>query len=424
MRQAQLFYKTTKELPEQAETVSHRYLLQGGFIEQLAAGIYNFLPLGYRVIKKIIAIIREEMDRIDGQEVFLAALQPKQLWLQSGRWETFDPPLFRVTDRHKKELALGPTHEEVITQLVRPRINSYKDLPFALYQIQTKFRNEMRASGGLLRVREFIMKDLYSFHASDMDLDHYYQKVASAYRRIFTRCGLKTIMAQAGSGAIGGSECHEFQMPAEAGEDRILVCRKCAVAFNAQDDPTPGKQCPHCQGAWQKIASIELGHIFKLGTLYSQKMGAYFADREGQRHPIVMGCYGIGIGRLMAAIIEAKDYHDDRGIIWPPGVSPFDFHLLVLPGRGSVRARAEKLYLALAAQGFSVLFDDRETVSSGEKFMESDLLGIPIRLVVSAKTKGKIEYKERQATATTLYKPAELLRILAPIPRGSAGGKL
>lgn len=423
MRQSQLFYKTAKELPERTETVSHRYLLQAGFIEQLAAGIYNFLPLGYRVIKKIEAIIREEMDRIGGQEVFLAALQPKKLWMKTGRWETMDPPLFRVTDRHHKELALGPTHEEVMTQLVLPRVNSYKDLPFALYQIQTKFRNEMRASGGLLRVREFIMKDLYSFHTSPADLDRYYQKVSRAYARIFRRCGLKTIITQAGSGSIGGSECHEFQVPAESGEDRILVCRQCSFALNAEGDKSVGEKCPRCQGSWQRISSIELGHIFKLGTLYSEKMGALFADRAGRRHPLVMGCYGIGVGRLMAAIIEYQDYHDDRGIIWPASVSPFDLHLLYLSGGDQVRSRSEEIYRTLARHGFSVLFDDRETVSSGEKFMESDLLGIPIRLVVSAKTKASVEYKERKASKVTLYKPAELLRVLTSPSRAGVLGK-
>lgn len=414
MRQSKLFYKASKEVSQQAETISHQYLLQAGFIEQLAAGIYNFLPLGYRVVKRLESIIRQEMDALGGQEVFLAAMQPKKLWQESGRWETMDPPLFRFRDRHKKDLALGPTHEEVMTNLVRARVNSYRDLPFALYQIQTKFRNEMRSTGGLLRVREFVMKDLYSFHPDQKDLDQYYLKVEGAYRKIFKRCGLETIISEAESGSIGGSECHEFQLPADSGEDKILVCQKCGYAVNYALG-TKRAKCPQCRRQLKKFSSIELGHLFKLGTEYSIKMNAYFSDKSGARKPIIMGCYGIGVGRLMAAIIEDHHYHDQQGMIWPESVAPFDVHLIAL--NPTPKSKTEEVYKFLITQGISTLYDDREQVSAGEKFAESDLIGIPVRLVVSKKTKGNLEYKHRNKKRGEILSLSQVLEKLQSIPK-------
>lgn len=413
MLQSKLFYKTSKEFPGEARTVSHKLLLKAGFIEQLAAGIYNFLPLGFRVFKKIEQIIREEMNKIGGQEVFLAVLQPKSLWLTSGRWDKMEPPLFRVTDRHNRELALGPTHEEVITRMVRTRVNSYRDLPFALYQIQTKFRNEMRSAGGLLRVREFVMKDLYSFHSSQEDLDQYYLKVVEAYRAIFSRLGLpNTLLSEALSGSIGGSECHEFQLPNKNGEDKVLQCPKCNYAVN-REGAEKVKSCPHCGGKLKEISCIELGHIFKLGTLYSEKMGAYFTLQAGERKPIVTGCYGIGLGRLMAAIVEDEKYHDERGIIWPSSLAPFGVHLIEIgEKKKKIGEFAERVYRDLQKGGIEVLYDDREDILPGEKFMESDLIGIPVRLVVSQKTGAKIEYKERKETKTELITLESLIQRL------------
>lgn len=363
MKQSQLFCKTKKQAPKDAKIISHKLLLRGDFIEQEAAGVYSFLPLGWRVHRKIEQIVREEMDAIGGQEMFMPALQPKTLWEETGRWDKMDPPLFKFKDQHKKDLTLGPTHEEVITDLARKRVESYKDLPFYLYQIQDKFRNEMRPAGGLLRTREFVMKDLYSFHASEEDLKKYYEKVKKAYIRIFQRCGLKVVPIRAGSGTIGGKLSHEF------------------ISIN----------------------KIESGHTFNLGTKYSKAMNALFVDKDGKKKPIIMGCYGIGIGRLMTAIVEV--HHDKNGIIWPKKVAPFDIHLIALENNKKVRTQAEKIYKDLQKKSFEVLYDDRNE-SPGVKFVEADLIGIPLRIVVSERTlrKQSIEIKKRNRKEGKLAK--------------------
>lgn len=360
MKQSQLFYKTKKQASKDAKIISHKLLLRGDFIDQLIAGVYSFLPLGWRVHQKIEQIIREEMDAIGGQEIFMPALQPKTLWQETNRWDHMEPPLFKLKDRHKKDLALGPTHEEVITDLARRRVESYKDLPFYLYQIQNKFRNEMRPTGGLLRVREFVMKDLYSFHASEQDLRAYYPKVQKAYLKIFKRCGLKVVPVKADSGTIGGSLSHEF------------ISNK----------------------------KIESGHTFNLGTKYSKTMGASFIDKHGKKKPIIMGCYGIGIGRLMAAIIEA--HHDKNGIIWPESVAPFDVHLIAV---GNTKKQANKLYNDLKKKKVEVLYDDRDE-TPGVKLVEADLIGIPSRVVISEKTlqKDSVEIKKRKERGAKLVK--------------------
>ena len=361
MKQSELFYKTKKQAPRDAKTISHKLLTKSDFIDQLIAGVYSFLPLGWRVHQKLEQIIREEMNAIGGQEIFMPALQPKALWEETGRWDHMDPPLFKLKDLHKKDLALGPTHEEVITDLVRRRVESYKDLPFYLYQIQNKFRNEIRATGGLLRVREFMMKDLYSFHSSEEDLERYYQKVQKAYMKIFKRCGLKVVLAKAESGTIGGDLSHEFI----------------------------------------SVKKIESGHTFNLGVKYSKAMGALFVDKDGKKKPIVMGCYGLGLGRLMAAIVEA--HNDKNGIIWPQQVAPFDIHLIALESK--TKNQAEKIYNNLKKKGFEVLYDDRDE-TPGIKFVESDLIGIPLRIVVSEKTlqKQSIEIKNREQKEGRLVK--------------------
>ena len=387
MRYSQLFGKAVKSVPKEAETISHKLLVKAGFIDrQLAAGIYSFLPLGWRVHRKIENIIREEMNVIGGQEVFLPTLQPKELWQKTKRWEEMDPPLFRVKDRHNKEFALGPTHEEVITDLARRFIKSYKDLPLYLYQIQNKFRNEMRSTGGLLRVREFMMKDLYSFHTDEKDLDNCYKKVVEAYKKIFARCGFITKITEASSGTIGGDVSHEFMMLAPTGEDRVYFCPKCDWATSKEEIRT----CPKCGAKIQAGKAIENGHVFKLGTKYSESMGAYFIDKGGNKKPIVMGCYGIGIGRLMATIVEA--HHDERGIIWPKEVAPYQVYLIAIEKSG------EEIYKNLEGEGIEVLYDDREDVSTGVKFADADLIGIPVRLVFSPKTGENLEWKERGKT--------------------------
>jgi len=394
MRYSKLFGRSLRQAPKEAEAISHKLLVKGGFIDQVAAGIYSFLPLGFRVQEKIGQIIREEMDAIGGQEVFLPTLQPKSLWLETDRWDHMEPPLFKLKDRHGRELALGSTHEEVLTDLVRTRITSYKDLPLGLYQIQNKFRNEMRSTGGLLRVREFMMKDLYSFHADKKDLDSYFKKVRDAYHKIYKRCGLDVLTCQASGGTIGGDITFEFHVEAEVGEDTIFSCSKCSWAAN-KELVGATKKCPECGSEIKKISSIEVGHIFSLGTKYSESMGAYFIDKEGKKKPILMGCYGTGLGRLMAAIVEV--HHDEKGIIWPESVAPFDVHLIDIPNEKKAKTEAGKVYETLKKKGIEVLWDDRNDVSAGVKFADADLIGIPLRLVSSEElTKnGKIEYKRR-----------------------------
>ncbi len=421
MLQSQLFCKTFKKAPKTAEVISHKLLVKGDFISQLASGIYNFLPLGCRVQKKIEKIIREEMDAIGGQEVLLAALQPKELWQKTDRWEHMDPPLFKIKDRHKKEFALGSTHEEAITDLVKTRIQSYKDLPLALYQIQNKFRNEMRSTGGLLRTREFIMKDLYSFHTDQRDLDRFFNKVLRAYDEIYKRCGLKVIKSEASGGVFTKEENYEFQVLAEIGEDRIIYCPKCNWAANLEVSKVK-KECPECRGRLVKKNSIEVGHIFKLGTKYSKALDLYFRDKKGEKKPVVMGCYGIGIGRLMATIVEVN--HDKKGIIWPKTVAPLDIHLIpIFLGKENIDKKikkiSEKLYINFTSktgqkEKIEVLYDDREGISAGEKLVEADLIGIPCRIVISNKTleKNSVEIKERAKNKIRLIKTENLSQFL------------
>lgn len=409
MKQSELFAKIKKEPPKDAESISHKYLARGDFIDQTASGIYSFLPLGWRVHQKIENIIRQEMLFIGGQEVFLPVLTPKKFWLETGRWETIDPPLFKFKDRHGAELALGPTHEEIITDLVRQRTKSYRDLPLYLFQIQDKFRNEMRATGGLLRVREFIMKDLYSFHGSKEDAVKFYEKVKSAYSRIFKRCGLKPAAVEADPGTIGGEMSHEFMVLSETGEDKVLLCKKCGFAGNIEKFHDI-KNCPECGSALEKFSSIESAHAFYLGTKYSGVMGANFFDENGKQKPIIMGCYGIGLGRLMATIVEVN--HDQQGIMWPPEVAPFTAHLLSIGQSTKVRTASEKIYKNLKEQSIDILYDDRKEKTPGEKFAEADFIGIPIRLVVSEKTlaQNSVEVKERKDNKIKLVKISQIAK--------------
>jgi prolyl-tRNA synthetase len=401
MKQSKLFFKTKKETPKEAETISHKLLIRGDFVEQTISGVFRFLPLGFLVLKKIEKVIRGEMLKLGAQEVYLPVLQNKNLWLETGRWEKIDPPLFKFKDRHQKEIALGPTHEEEITDIVRRRVNSYKDLPFSLFQIQVKFRNEMRASGGLLRNREFIMKDLYSFHTCEEDLMRFYEKVKKAYFKIFERCGLKVFCVQADPGTIGGEISHEFMVLAESGEDKVLFCEKCNLAERFEPNE---KRCSKCKGLLKEKKAIEVGHIFNLGTKYSEAMKAYFLDKNGAKNPIVMGCYGIGLGRLMATIVEV--WHDEDGICWPREVAPFLVHLIPIENTKKVIKITEKLYEDLKKEKIEVLYDDRNGISAGEKFADSDLIGIPWRIVISERTlaKGCIEIKKRDQKKAKLIK--------------------
>lgn len=405
LKQSNLLSKVRRHAPTDAESISHKLLARAGFIDQLASGIFSWLPLGYLTLERIQSIIREEMRGIGAMEVLLPALQPASLWQESGRLTVIDPPLFAFQDRHEKDLVLGSTHEEVITDLARKYIESYKDLPLAAYQIQTKFRNEVRATGGLLRVREFLMKDLYSFHTSEEDLQQYYAQVQEAYKRMFARCGVTIHVVRADSGTIGGAVSHEFSIEAPAGEDQVVVCTSCGAAVNTETLEEKDAPCQECGGAMKVVSCIENGHTFQLGTKYSEVLGAMFTSQDGQKHPVVMGCYGIGVGRLMAAIIEV--HHDERGMIWPKEVAPVAVHVLTL--QPSMLEEASALAQKLG-ETHDVLLDDRE-MSPGAKFAEADLIGIPTRLVVSEKTKaaGKIEVTDRASGKSQMLDEKEFL---------------
>ena len=422
MRLSQLFTKTLREAPSDEVSINARLLMRGGFVFKNSAGIYSFLPLGWRVLEKITKIVREEINAIGGQELFMPALVEKKYMEPTARWD-LDIGFKAVPESDIKELkiknykletnfVLGWTHEEVLTAIVTKYISSYKDLPFAAYQIQTKFRNEPRAKSGLLRGKEFMMKDLYSFHADEKDLRRYYEEVKEAYLRIFKRCGLDAIYTIAAGGVFTAGNTHEFQVLSEVGEDTILMCPECRYAENQEisELKNTGK-CPKCSGNIAEKKSIEVGNIFPLGTKYSGAIGLEYVDDIGIKHPVVMGSYGIGISRLMATIVET--FNDMRGIIWPESVAPFRVHLIALDDRkeeshaseqGSARGAAEKIYNDLTKNAVGVLYDDRSDKTAGEKFADADLIGCPWRVVVSNKTleKNSVELKKRDEKETEL----------------------
>ena len=399
MKRTELFCRIGKQNLSQAEAISHRLLLRADFIDQLASGIYSFLPLGWMVHQKIAGVIKDELNKLGGQELLMPSLQPKALWAESKRWGAMDPPLFKLEDCHQRQLCLASTHEEAITDLVRHRLSSYKDFPLALYQIQTKFRNETRATGGLLRVREFPMMDLYSFHEDEAALASFYKKVQKAYENIFQRLNLEISWVRASSGTIGGRISHEAVVLAESGEDKVLVCSQCNSIVSEE---TGEKVCPQCRQKLEAKKAIEVGHVFQLGTKYSQSMGARFSDKKGQSHPIEMGCYGLGLGRIMATVIEI--HHDDQGMIWPSSIAPFLIYLIGIEKDTEVEKIVTSVYNRLQKKGLDVLWDNRMDKSAGEKFADADLIGLPYRLVISQKTlsQQKIEIKKRNSHQSQL----------------------
>ncbi len=404
MKQSQLFTKTQRNVPKDERSKNAQLLIRGGFIDKLMAGVYTYLPLGLLVLKKIENIIREEMERVGAQEILLPALHPKENWSKTDRWKY--PEMFKLKDRSGKELSLGWTHEEIVTPLVGNFIRSYKDLPFSVFQIQDKFRDELRAKSGILRGVEFLMKDLYSFHKDEKDLDRYYSLITKAYFKIFERCGLakETFLTLASGGAFS-QYSHEFQTITEAGEDEIFICEKCKLAVNKEIIAREKNQCPECKNKNLVLKkAIEVGNIFKLGERFSKVFGLKFKDEKGKEKTVQMGCYGIGLGRLMGAAVEV--HNDENGIIWPKEISPFDVHLIQL---GNVAKSAEKIYSDLGKEGIRVLYDDREK-SAGEKFVEADLIGIPVRLVVSEKTEKEksVELKKRGEKTVKLIKLNEV----------------
>ena len=414
MRQSKLFVKTLKEMPKDEKSINAQFLLRAGFIHKEMAGVYTFLPLGNRVLKNIENIIREEMNKIDGQEILMPVLQPKSLWEKTDRWSKgIGKVMYKTQDVSGKEFALGPTHEEILTNIVSKYIKSYNDLPTYIYQIQTKFRKEPRARSGLLRGREFGMKDLYSFHPSEEDFRKYYEIVKKSYFRVFKRFGLSTISTEASGSGFTKEYTHEFQVLAIDGEDSIIYCPKYHFAQNKEIAKfKKGSRCPTCKEILRDGKSIEVGNIFPLGTKYSKDLNAYFIDKDGKRKLIIMGCYGIGSTRVMGAIVEV--YHDDKGIIWPEETAPFKVHFIPVEDTREVMKAAENLYRDLQRQKIEVLYDDRKEKRAGEKFVEADLIGIPFRLVISQKTllQRKIEIKKRKEKEAKLLEIPNLYKFL------------
>jgi prolyl-tRNA synthetase len=380
MRQSQLFAPTLKEAPKDAEVRSHQVMTRAGMIKQVAAGVYAYLPLGLKVLQSIERIVREEMDALGANELLLPALTPADLWQESGRWDKYGPELMRLKDRKERDFLLGPTHEEVITYVVRDYAKSYKKLPIALYQIQTKFRDELRPRFALMRGREFSMKDLYTFHTSEEDLDNWYQSVWQAYLRIFKRVGLDVKVVNSETGQMGGKSAHEFMVMSEVGEDTITYCDTCDYAANVEySNLSVGDGCSNCQNGKILVAKgIEVGNIFKLGTKYSESMNAKFTNDQGKEQPIIMGCYGLGVSRTLMAIVEQHTY--DNGLIWPKEVRPYTYHILIADNTNAEQVRqAESLYQSLKTKA-SVLLDDRSE-RLGSKFQDADLIGSPIVIV-------------------------------------------
>ncbi len=404
MLQSKLFLKPLRDYPKDEETINAKLLVRAGFVEKLMAGVYSYLPLGLRVLRKIEQVVREEMDAVGGEEVLMPVLHPKANWVQTGGWDKIDV-LFKLTSRTEKEYALGQSEEEIVTPLVMSRVHTYKDLPRAVYQIHWKFRDELRSKSGLLRGREFFMKDMYSFHENQEDFERYYEVVKAAYLKIFSRLGLTAKVTEASGGSFSEKISYEFMVLTDAGEDDILYCDACAFCVNteiAKEEKT-GAKCAKCgKGTLLKARASEVGNVFDLGTKYGKDFDLTFIDREGKKSYPVTGCYGIGISRLFGVIVERS--HDEKGIIWPRSAAPFLVHLIELSG-----GNGSEIYKNLQAAGVEVLYDERD-VSAGEKFSEADLIGIPYRVVVSEKTGERVELKERGKKESTLITYEELLQ--------------
>ncbi len=407
MKQSKLFTKTKKEAGADEASAGTRLLARAGFIDKTAAGIYTMLPMGLLVLQKIESIIAKKMDALDAQRILMPALTPKKSWDVTGRWNELDV-LYKIKSRRDSEYALGATHEEVVTPLAQKFALSYKDFPFAVYQIQTKFRDELRAKSGLLRGREFLMKDLYSFHIEQRDCDDYYEKVKEAYFEIFKEVGIvaNTYLTLA-SGGTFSEFSHEFQTETAAGEDVIYHCGNCGFAINKEIKDNHPK-CPECgKDDFDEKKAIEVGNIFKLETKYSAPFGFEATAADGGKLPVLMNCCGIGLTRLMGAAAEIS--RDDNGIVWPENIAPFAVHLIELESKNSDEARkireaCEKIYQDLQKRNIGVLYDDRQEKSAGEKFNDADLIGIPRRIVISPRTMEKdgAELKKRSEKESKL----------------------
>ena len=385
--------RTYKDTPSDAELISHRLMLRSGLIKKLASGLFTWMPLGLRVIRKIEEIVRRELDSSGAYELLMPAIQPSELWKETGRWDEYGNLLLRIQDRHERFFCFGPTHEEVITDIVRKEITSYKQLPVNFYQIQTKFRDEIRPRYGVMRAREFLMKDAYSFHLDQKSLEDEYENMGNAYNNIFSNLGLNFRKVTANSGEIGGSMSHEYHVLADSGEDEIAYCDE--EDFAANVEMIESKKAPD-GGKLSFARGIEVGHIFQLGDKYSKSMGLTVLNKEGKSVSPMMGCYGIGISRIVAASIEQN--HDDKGIIWPGEIAPFEIIIIVLNDKSSdLTEKGQELYNSIKAIGKEVVIDDRDE-RAGVKFAEADLIGIPQQIVLSKRgiDQGTIELVDRR----------------------------
>ena len=419
MKTSNLLLATQRENPSDAETISHKLMLKAGLIRQVASGVYNWLPLGVKVLRKVENIVRREMENSGAQEILMPMVQPGELWKESGRWQQYGKELLIFEDRHDREFCLGPTHEEIITDLCRNEIRSHKQLPVIFYQIQTKFRDEIRPRFGVMRSREFIMKDAYSFDLSEQQMDHSYQSMRDAYIRIFNSLGLDYRIVKADSGAIGGADSEEFHVLADSGEDLLAFSDKSDYAINAEllieskSDQDPGslegQDSPDGKGKLKLKRGIEVGHIFKLGRKYSESMKLTIQSENGNIHP-EMGCYGIGISRIVAAAIEQS--HDDKGIIWSKEISPYTTALVEINPKGekNLKNLCNQIYTALKEGGHEVLWDDRDQ-SAGVKFSDMELIGIPQMIIIGEKSfrENKVEFKMRGEDKIVSLIPDEVL---------------
>ncbi len=390
------FIPTLKEDPQDAEIISHKLMIRSGILRKLTSGAYTYLPLGYKILDKVTEIIRQEMNKTGAQEILMPALQPVELWKKTQRDDVLGEVMIKFRDRHGKIMCLGPTHEEVVTDLVAGNTSSYRDFPFTLYQIQTKFRDELRPRFGVLRSCEFIMKDAYSFDINESGLEKSYSAMYDAYKNILSRCGLEFNIVEADSGVMGGGLSHEFMVPAGSGEDVIALCNSCGYAASKEVFAAQGKEpknqdkCPKCGKKIILKNTIEIGHTFKLGTKYTKALSGKFLDKDSKQKDIIMGCYGIGVTRIPASLIETS--HDEKGIIWPLSIAPYEVALIQLNMKNDeMNTACSKLYTDLKKSGVDLIYDNRE-ITAGIKFAESELIGFPIQIIIGDK-----KFKEKKA---------------------------
>ena len=417
---SKILLPTLKDAPQEAEVISHKLMLRAGMVRKVASGIYTWLPLGLKVLRKIENIVREEMDASGAQEVLMPMVQPKELWDETNRWEKMGPELLRIQDRHDRDFCLGPTHEEVITDLIRNNVKSYKELPLNIYQIQTKFRDEVRPRYGVMRGREFLMKDSYSFNIDEACLEETYLTMRNTYKKILERMGLEYKIVSADSGAIGGDASEEFHVLAETGEDTIAVSDSSEYAINTElllkegedIESLEGKPSPDGKGTIEIKKGIEVGHIFQLGKVYAEDMKANVLNNEGKASTLYMGCYGIGVSRLVAAAIEQNN--DDKGIIWPHSIAPFDINIIAIGYEKDekIAEASNNLYKELTEMGYDVLLDNRKD-GYGTKIKDSELIGVPLNIIIGKQflESEEIEFRTRSGD-TSLSKISDSKIIL------------